>query len=83
MAVGSSSNRDPVAPSITSNGLQVLNLDEVRNQISGIPNDGERKVTSLLHDIGLDFVRSNVVLRDYPDLGGFTLVIHIVPKRLE
>ena len=44
-----------------------MNLSEARDRIAGIPNDGERKVASLLHDMGLDFVCSDVELQDYPE----------------
>ena len=45
----------------------MLDLGEARDRIAEIPNDWERKVASLLCDMGLDFVRSNVVLQDYPE----------------
>ena len=45
----------------------MLDLGEARNRIARISNDGERKVAGLLHDMSLDFVRSNVVLQDYPE----------------
>ena len=45
----------------------MLDLGETRDRIAEIPNDRERKVADLLHDMGLDFARSNVVLQDYPE----------------
>ena len=45
----------------------MLDLGEARDRIAEIPNDWERKVAGLLHDMGLDFVCSNVVLQDYPE----------------
>ena len=45
----------------------MLDLGEARDRIAEIPNDGERKVAGLLHDMGLDFVCSDVKLQDYPE----------------
>ena len=45
----------------------MLNPDDALNRIAKIPNKDERKVATLLHGMGLDFVRSNVVLQDYPE----------------
>ena len=45
----------------------MLNSDEALNRIAGISNKEERKVAILLHDMGLDFVCSNVVLQDHPE----------------
>ena len=45
----------------------MLNSDEAPNCIARIPNKEERNVAILLHNMGLDFVCSNVVLQDYPE----------------
>ena len=45
----------------------MLGLAEARDQIAGIPNPKDRKVAGLLHDMGLDFVRSNAKLENYPE----------------
>ena len=44
-----------------------MNPDVARDRIAEISNDGERKVAGLLHDMGLDFVCSDVELRDHPE----------------
>ncbi len=44
-----------------------MGLAEARDQIAGIPNPKDRKVAGLLHDVGLDFVRSNAKLENYPE----------------
>ena len=51
-------------------------MEEVRDHISRIYNEEERKVATLLLDMGFGFVGSNVVVQDYPGpvLGEIDLV---------
>ena len=45
----------------------MLVLAEAQDQIAGILNPKDRKVAGLLHDMGLDFVRSNAKLENHPE----------------
>ena len=45
----------------------MLGLSEARDQIAEIPYGKDRKVAGLLHDMDLDFVRSNAKLENYPE----------------
>ena len=47
--------------------VQTLNEEETWNCITCIRDEHERKVATLLSDMGFGLVDSNVVLQDYPD----------------